>query len=261
MGWSRFISILGILGIAASAAAQSASPLSSRPLAGGAHAVMAESPAQQLAALQAWTRDYAAWKAWFAQWRSRPEPGYFSTHPRHVQPAPPAWLAEMCDGRSLDVGPLTEACRAFDDWRAGDPATELVTQQLAQARSRQEAPGKTLWWERIHADALWPMTQTGSSTLGVAGMHATAHLTKRLQVFLAPGVIMMRLPAIQGGMTWSAATDWGFSLRLFDFRMPAANRASTIHFNMVRVWALGAPSLQAAGEMYLAGFSLTFKRK
>jgi hypothetical protein len=71
----------------------------------------------------------------------------------------------------------------------------------------------------------------------------------------------MRLPAVNGGRAWSAATDWGFSWSLFDFRMPGLERASTVHVNFARVWVLGGSAVVMPGELYLAGFSVTFKRR
>jgi hypothetical protein len=254
------IFFLVLLCIAGTAAAQSG-VLPSHSVASSAPPTQAIPPAQQLAELQRWTRDYTEWKTWFAQWRNRREPGWWSTRPRRVQPVPPPWLAGLCGSPLRDAGPLGDACRAFDDWSSGDEGAQAFSRQLAQARSQHEAPTKTAWWERIHVDALWPVTQIGANAFGVAGMHTTMSVVGRMQVFLTPGMLVMRVPTMQGGMSWSAATDWGFSYRLFDFRMPAANRASTLHFNIVRVWLLGQHAIQAPGEMYLAGFSITFKRK
>jgi hypothetical protein len=247
--------------LAAPALAQDSTPLASRAIANAAPVVRADSPAEQLVALRQWTADYTEWKSWYLKWRSVPEPGLWSTRQRRPSPVPPPWLPDMCASRLVDDGPLADACAAFADWSAGDDEAQVIAQQRAQSQRTREAPKKTLWWERIHVDALWPMTQSGSSALGIAGMHTTMHVTNRFQVFLTPGVIMMRVPSLQGGMTWSPATDWGFSYRLFDFRMPALGRPSSVHFNIVRVWVLGQHAIQSTGEMYLAGFSVTFKKR
>jgi hypothetical protein len=136
-----------------------------------------------------------------------------------------------------------------------------MTEQIAQARASVETPKKTLWWERVHVDALWPMTRAGSDAIGVVGVHTTVHITKRFQVFLLPGFILMRAPGIDGLQNWSAATDWGFSVRLFDLRVPIARRPGSVHLNMARVWMLGNSSFAATGETYLAGLSLSFKQR
>src|SRR6185436_9049589 len=134
-------------------------------------------------------------------------------------------------------------------------------QQAAQARARQESHERTIWWERVHLDGFWPMTQTGSNAYGVAGLHATLNLTKRIQVFAAPGAILMRMPSMDGGRAWNAATDWGFSYSLFDFQFPGVDRPSTLHLNVARVWMLGGNGVPMPGELYLAGFSVTFKKR
>ena len=247
--------------IAASAIAQAVPPLPSRAFAGPAPTVFAESPAQQLIDLARWSRDYQAWKAWFLKWRGVREPGWWGTRDRRQPPEPPAWLPDACATPIDDTGPIAGACREWRELTSGDEAASLLTQQTAQARSQLESPTHTAWWEHVHVDALWPMTQTGSSAFGLAGMHTTMNVTGRFQVFVAPGVLVMRVPSLTGEMTWSAATDWGFSYRLFDFVMPGTRRPSAVHFNMVRVWVLGGTVMRLPGEMYLAGFSLTFKQR
>jgi hypothetical protein len=214
----------------------------------------------QLIVLQRWTREYQSWRAWQQQWRNRPEPGWFAVRERRQPPVPPEWLPALCEATFEEEGRAADACRAWREWRSDD-ASLAMTQQIAQARADIEAPQKSKWWERIHIDGLWPMTRAGSSAFGVAGMHTTLHVTKRFQVFLAPGLILMRLPSIDGTPTWSAATDWGFSYGLFDFRVPRAQRPATLHLNLARVWVLGPTSLATAGEMYVAGFSVSFKQR
>ena len=100
------------------------------------------------------------------------------------------------------------------------------------------------------------MTRAGSSAFGVAGVHTTLHVTKPFQVFLAPGFILMRVPAPDGSRTWTAAADRGFSYGLFDVPLPMAARLATVHLNMARVWVLGGDSVAMRGEMYLAAFLL-----
>src|SRR3954469_5454416 len=258
----RGLVVIVLCCIAASAAAQTIPErLPSRPVTWPAPAFVTESASQQLIVLERWSRDYAEWKAWFLQWRNRREPGVWNTRARRQPPVPPDWLRGTCASLLDESGPLADACLALRDWDSDDLAASVMAQQMNQARSSLEAPDKTQWWERIHVDGLWPMTRAGSNALGIVGMHTTMRVTGRMQVFMAPGIIMMRLPALTGGMMWSAATDWGFSYRLFDFRMPALRRASSLDFNMVRVWVLGEQAVLSPGEMYLAGFSATFKRR
>lgn len=218
---------------------------------------------QQAQQLLQWTRDYQAWRDWSLQWRNRPEAGLFSTRARRLPPVPPPWLPAFCSNLAQESGPdiEVEACAAFREWQANDMAASLMTEQIARTRAGVEKPRKTQWWERVHVDALWPMSNSTTSAFGVAGVHTTMHVTRRFQVFLTPGLILMRLPTLQGTTTWTAAADWGFSYGLFDLRVPVVARPGTVHLNIARVWLLGAGGLPVTGETYLAGFSLSLKQR
>lgn len=263
MGVARTICAVMLFCVAVPAAAQEpTSALPSRPLAWPAPPILDQPDFfERLLAAERWTRDYEEWRAWHQQWRNRIEPGWFSSRARRPAPEPPAWLPAACASVPEDDGPLADACQAWREWNLDDATAAVMTQQVTQVRTTMEAPRKTLWWERIHVDALWPMTQSGTRAFGVAGVHATMHVSKRFQVFMAPGAILMRLPSLDGTQTWTAATDWGFSFSLVDFRLPGMQRPSTAHFNIARVWILGQHSLRAPGELYLAGLSLTFKQR
>lgn len=264
MSVARIVCAALMLAVSVPAAAQEATPvLPSRAFASPAPPILdqAESSADRLLAVERWTRDYEDWKAWYQQWRNRVEPGWFSSRARRPAPEPPAWLPGVCADVIEEEGPLADGCDAWREWKLADTTAAVLTQQIAQARSTMEAPRKTIWWERLHVDALWPMTQSGTSGFGVAGVHATMNVSKRFQIFLAPGMIVMRLPALDGTPTWTAATDWGFSFSLADFRFPGMQRPNTLHFNVARVWILGQHELRVPGELYLAGLSLTFKQR
>lgn len=219
--------------------------------------VLDSSHAQRRLELQQWTRDYKEWKEWFARWYNRPEPGWWSAHGRQPRPEPPAWLPGVC-GSIIDADEmLAEGCRLWRESERGDVAV-LLEQQIAQTRTQSEAPQRSVWWQHIHVDALWPITQTGTGAFGVAGAHVTIPVTHRIQVFAAPGIILMRVPSNDARQSWSAATDWGFSYRMFNFRMPGLTRLSTLHFNIARVWFFSTDGLPLSRSVYLAGFSATF---
>jgi len=257
-----------VLSTAVSVAAQGNSPgdapLASRSMVMPVVAPSAESSVQILNTLERWTNDYDEWKAWFATWRNRREPGWWSSRERRVAPLPPEWLPAACVGAADEDGVLREACRALRDSQRdlADEAAAAAAQQTAQVRTRLESPQKSSWWSRVHLDAIWPMTRSGTAAFGVAGVHVTVPVGGRFQVFAAPGAILMRLPSVDGNPVLTAATDWGFSLRVTDFRLPGVRRANTLHFNMARVWLLDKPStLQSPGDLYVAGFSITFKQR
>jgi len=254
--------VLLAAGLSPAAAAQDDAPLPSRPVRLPLVVIDASMlPADRTAVLEEWTRAYAEWKEWRRKWGNRREPGWFSARARRELPVPPEWLPPACRIDAQDDEVLAAACDAWREWDRSDDVAAWLMQAPSAAGLAGEAEQKTQWWERIHLDAFWPMTQSGVSAFGVAGTHATIHVTKRLQIFAAPGAIVMRLPAVDGGQRWTPATDWGFSYSLFDFRMPGLDRPSAVHINLARVWVLGATGAQMPGELYLAGFSITFKRR
>jgi hypothetical protein len=248
------------------AAAQSdSSPLPSHALVAHAELLLTQASADlravRLVEVENWTREYQEWRRWFAQWHNRRQPGMWSwsTRDRRPRPDPPAWLAATCDVLfEREGGSLDEGCRLFAEWRADDFFTVLANEKVAQARAQLEAPQKTVWWQHVHIDAFWPMTQTGSHAYGVFGTHVTMPLGSRVQVFLTPGAILMRVPADDGRQTWMTATDWGMSVRLGELTIPGLGRPSTVHLNFARVWLLGAARSDLSGDLYLAGFSVTF---
>jgi hypothetical protein len=237
------------------------SPLPSQPVTIPGFTPVAFSAGEQTALLKRWTHDYQEWRAWYLQWRNRPEPGVFASRARRDPPVPPPWLPPLCAEPLEDAGLLADACADWREWQANDMAASLMTERIAQTRSAIESPQKTLWWERVHVDALWPMTRAGSDAFGLVGIHTTVHLTKRFQVFLLPGFILMRAPGLDGATNLSPATDWGFSVRLFDLRVPVVGRPGSVHLNMARVWMLGNATIAEASDTYLAGLSLSFKQR
>lgn len=249
-----------MIGLIDSAAAQSL-PLRPIPSATSWPSTI-EPGAEQLSDIEQWTRDYIAWKAWFGEWRNKREPSLFGTHARRPRPDPPVALVLACPVPSDDVGPLAQSCRLLDEWLRNDVATEIITQEAAAARARKENESKTIWWQHVHLDALWPMTQGTSGMFGVLGLHTTIDLTGRIELFLAPGAILMRVPGPSGNGEWKPATDWGFSFRLADFTMPRTRRPATLHVNLAKVWLFGVSENVTAtqNDMYLAGFSLTFRK-
>jgi len=215
----------------------------------------------QMSALERGVRDYTAWKAWFAKWHNRVEPGWFGTRERRQRPDPPAALVATCPVPVDADTALVNACRLFEEWRNDDVPTEITKQQVATTRAQKETEDRSVWWRHVHVDALWPMTQGSSGIYGVLGLHTTMDLTGRVEIFLAPGAILMRVPG-PAGPEWKPATDWGLSYRVTDFTMPGTKRPVTLHANLARVWLFGQkddmPGTQS--DMYIAGFSLTFRK-
>ena len=163
---------------------------------------------------------------------------------------------------SGEAGELADACQLFNEWRNDDVATEVIKQQVATTRAQKETEDKSVWWRHVHLDAVWPMTQGTSGIWGVVGLHTTIDISGRVEMFLTPGAMLMRVPGPTGVDQWKPGTDWGLSFRLADFTIPATRRPATLHMNLARVWLLGNMEDVSGTQsnMYLAGFSLTFRK-
>jgi hypothetical protein len=214
---------------------------------------------QRLEEVKRWVADFTSWQRWDAAWHNQPEPGWLGARPRRQRPDPPGWLAVECADASLEEGLLAAACRALIDWRDDEVVAQL-RRDMVSARAQKEAPTRSVWWEHIHVDGLWPVPQWGSGVLGVVGMHASVDVAGRLQVFVAPGAIVLNLPNGQNSREWKPATDWGIGYRLFDFTFPGTEQRSSLNLNLAKAWVLADPIGVFPGTVDLVGFSLTFKR-
>ena len=221
---------------------------------------------QRLRDLKRWMTDFDKWKQWNQQWRNTRQQGWLKTRARRERPDPPAWLADECDGLFIEEsgteesGTLPDACRTLAEWR-DDEATAQLRGQQATARAQHEAPTKTIWWEHVHLDAMWPMAQTGNSVFGVLGMHATVDVAGRFQVFVAPGAILLSLPNGPDSRELRPAVDWGIAYRCVDFTFPGIERRASLHINLARAWVMTGPTNLLKANVDLVGFSLTFKKR
>jgi hypothetical protein len=208
------------------------------------------------AELKEWMRAFASWEDWAERWRNTREPGWLAgTRARRPKPEPPVWLSGFC-GELLDTtGVFADACRLLEEWRTEDIARRG---RQRTAATLQPEDSRSLWWEHLHVDLLWPMTPWRTNVYGVVGMHASIEVFGRLHVFAAPGLMLLNLPG-PNGREWTPATDWGLGYRLADFRLPGTSRPATLHVNFARAWILGDATNPIGRSVNLAGFSLTFK--
>jgi hypothetical protein len=237
-------------------------PLEARPL--SLQVPLVPVPASNLAtldrqALDTWVREYREWQDWATRWRGRVEPGWFAARDRKQKPDPPAWLPGLC-AQPLDDRPsLVEACALLDDW-GQDYLLTASRQQAATARSQHEDPTKTMWWEHIHVDALWPIMQSRGTAYGMFGTHITMDVAGRFQVFVAPGFIMLSASS-DARREWTPATDWGFAYRLGSFRFPASTQKAALHVNVARAWILSGGAALFKSSVDLVGLSFTFSQR
>ena len=215
----------------------------------------------RLGEVQQWIGDFQEWQEWNALWRNKREPGWLGARERRVRPDPPVWLAAECHDAIVQEGEtLARACSLLSEWKDDDEVARL-RQQTANARMLLEEVHKTVWWEHLHFDALWPMMQLHGSVFGVVGMHATIEVAGRFQIFVAPGAILLNLPKGASEREWRPATDWGIAWRLADFTMPGTDRRASLHLNLAKAWLLGGPGGLANTSVDLAGFSITLAKK
>jgi hypothetical protein len=240
------------------------SPLPARPVLSDANSVVlapvVEPDAAQRAELARWVDEFTDWKQWWAQWRNRRERGWFTSfRDRRQKPAPPDWLAGRCSVMFDGTDPLAPACELLTEWNEDYLAGEFRRAQAA-AIFKKEDTSHTIWWEHVHLDLMWPAMQHRSNIFGVAGVHVATSVAGRMQIFIAPGAMLLNMPTRDGGRAWKLATNYGLGFRLFEFDFPGDRRA-VLHLNLAKTWILSDTVDVVTGRtMDFAGFSITFKK-
>jgi hypothetical protein len=260
-----FITGSTVSGLARTNDGQDLPPLPARtiPLADSvlqAPAVAVPDAARRQDELQQWINDFSEWKAWMARWGNRREPGWFSdSRERRQRPVPPEWLFERCGYLEEDIGTTAEACTLLAEWRADYATTQATTARVALSSNREDEH-KTIWWEHVHLDVGWPAMQSGVSLYGVVGMHATTNVAGRLEIFVAPGAMLLNVPTRNGARAWKLATNYGIAYRLGQFSIPG-NRRALLHVNLAKAWLLSAGPDVATRSTDFVGFSITFNKR
>jgi hypothetical protein len=216
--------------------------------------------AQRAAELERWLDDWESWKTWAEEWGNRRERGWFTGfRDRREKPAPPQWLSDRCESGFDDSDLFSTGCLMLVEWsdysasRARQASTAPVTQ-------KEGAPNQT-WWEHVHLDVLWPTMQWQSSVYGVVGTHIATTVKGRLQLFLAPGAMLLSVPTVNSTRAWKLATNYGMGWYLFDFPFPAQQRAS-LHVNLAKAWVLSDSTDMVTGRTVdFVGLSITFNQR
>jgi hypothetical protein len=226
---------------------------------GAIHSPELIDPATQQQELEKWVRDYSSWKQWAELWANRREPGWFtSSRKRRERPDPPRWLADRCSVAGAEGDDdIADACVLLTEWQGGYISSQIAKQRAAAATSAEQEE-KTTWWEHVHLDGGWPALQSGSTLVGVVGMHATTTVKGRLEIFIAPGAMLLNVPVGGGRRAWKVATNYGIAYRLGQFKFPG-NRTALVHLNLAKAWLISAGNLPTKSTDF-AGLSLTFKR-
>ena len=201
-----------------------------------------------------WVRDFKAWKEWAAQWRNRREPGWFTqSRQRRQRPDPPEWLTDECAAPAEERVHIAEACGLLVEWRS-----DAVAQATAAAAGAEDDEGNTTFWEHLHLDVGWPALQA-NNLIGVVGVHATTSVRGRLEIFIAPGAMLLNVPTVDGNRAWKVATNYGITYRLGQFRVFSGPRA-VLHLNLAKAWLLDAGETVQTKSTDFIGFSMTFKK-
>ena len=212
--------------------------------------------------LQRWIEAFSAWQEWSEQWRGRRQPGWFTSfRQRSEKPEPPPWLAARCETVFDDADPLRQACALLAAWREDGAPAQQIRQVRVVAVSEHEEPPKTTWWENVHVDLMWPALQGQVGIYGVLGTHITTEVGGRLQVFTAPGAMLLNVPTRSGGRVWKVAMNYGIGYRVMDFTFPGG-RPAELHLNLAKMWMVSdAAELVTGRTIDVVGFSVTFKRQ
>jgi hypothetical protein len=218
--------------------------------------------AERRVELQRWIKEFSAWQEWSAQWQGRRQPGWFTGFRARAQkPEPPPWLAGRCEAVFVDADPLMQACQLLAAWREEGAPAQRIRQVRVAVVTEGEEPPKTHWWENVHVDLMWPAVQWQASIYGVVGTHITTEVGGRLQVFTAPGAMLLNVPTRSGGRVWKFAANYGIGYRVMDFTLPGG-RPAELHLNLAKMWLLSdAGDLLTGRTTDVIGFSLTFKRE
>ena len=210
------------------------------------------------AELVQWIDAFTAWQAWSARWANRAEPGVFTSfRDRQEKPAPPAWLADQCLAVFAEEDPLVPACARLAEWRQ-DNVTMQARQTQTAAVTQREDSQKTTWLRHVNFDLLWPAMQAQTSTYGVVGMHLATPVVGRLEIFTAPGVILLNLPSTNGQRVWAVAANYGIGYRVANFIFPGGHPAA-LHVNLAKSWLLSdAVDVAVGRSIDFIGFSITF---
>ena len=265
--WTTVAFLAALVGAASSGFAQAVDePLPSRSIPVTSQDLFTEpdlsdvGAAERAADVQQWVKEFSEWKEWSAQWSNRRERGLFGIRERREMPVPPAWLADRCVTVVDNSDPVAPACTLLAEWTE-DVATTLTRQARTTTTTDTEQPEKTVWWEHIHMDVLWPAMQWQASVYGVVGMHTATTVRGRFQVFITPGAMLLNLPTRNGSRAWKVATNYGIGYRLFDFSFPGG-RPATLHVNLAKAWVLADIADVATGRtMDFVGFSIAFKQQ
>jgi hypothetical protein len=107
----------------------------------------------------------------------------------------------------------------------------------------------------LHTDMLWTPSETGAGVQGLVGVHLVVANIGRVHFFGPPGVMLVTQKTSSGKMVRAAST-WGTSIYLTEFRLPGSLRSAQLFLNLGKAWLSGD---ERTGTNMI-GFSATWKK-
>ncbi len=212
--------------------------------------------------LAQWVDDMNRWLHQEKRWRNEPvHNNYGKIVSRRPQPETPAWLPEYCASlkRSSTAAPskrVEHACAILANLSL-DPDAEAIRQHTQAARADKEKVVKTSFLSRLHLDGLWTTTSSDVRYYGIVGSHISLVDVGRVQFFGPPGILLLRMPDINGSHTMRVGYTWGMSVRLTDIRLLSPTKNMTLFLSIAKCWMVGGETDRLRpGGFDIAGFSI-----
>jgi len=211
-----------------------------------------------------WVKEFDAWWNWYEVWANSygkvietftDGSTRIMTIKRKPKPAPPIWLLDECQDAEGSEGILLTACQHLARWKE-DLATTFIRMQANKQIADKEKSSLSRFEIFLHFDGLWFMGQSNVLVYAPAGMHVSFAVTKRFQIFLTPGMLLLNMPTDKG-RAWQPAYDWGVGYRLTTFQMPLVDRRVGLHFNFARAWIFGGPAGAVDASINMLGLSIS----
>jgi hypothetical protein len=251
-----------LLFLAQPARAQEQTPLPSTPAplpTVVSHAGPAELTPDQEEELARWVDDMTRWVRQEKRWHNEPvHNNYGKIVPRRPEPPAPDWLAGYCVsiGRTAVSRRVDHACKLLAGLNV-DPEAEAIRQQTQAQRADKEKVVKTSFLSRLHLDGLWSTTSSDVRYYGLVGSHISLVDVGRVQFFGPPGILLLRMPDVNGSHQIRVGYTWGMSVRLTDLKLLAPHKNATLFLSITKCWTVGSNTDRLRpGGFDIAGFSI-----
>lgn len=175
-------------------------------------------------------------------------------------PLPPDGLVFYCETVDQTVSEsemMVKACELYADLR--NYLDHGRRSRILAARLLQDQPApKTKFWERFQIDLMHAHAEIGYSNIwGLVGLHYSIPVpgAKRLEIYPAPGLMLLNLPNVSSQWNLTPAFTWGFGFRCCE--IPLGEKKLVVFLNISRVWNASDTSQ----VVNLAGLSVSWRNR